>query len=80
MIEHVPLYPLAPLLFLAAVAVFALQMARHLRVFAVARGPANVGNEPGRLALAVQVRDRPGADVPRPGRGLACTPRSSGAS
>ncbi len=48
MIEHIPLYPLAPLLFLAAVVLFALLMARHLRVFAYAR-PAAVGDEPGRL-------------------------------
>ena len=34
---HVPLYPLAPVLFLVATTVFALQMARHLRVFARAR-------------------------------------------
>src|SRR5688572_8449417 len=61
MTEQIPLYPLAPLLFLTAVAVFALLMARHLRVFAVARGPANVGDEPGRLTslfkyAIVQVR------------------------
>jgi Fe-S oxidoreductase len=47
--EHVPFYPLAPLLFLTAVVVFALLMARHLRVFAYARGTANVGDEPGRI-------------------------------
>jgi Fe-S oxidoreductase len=61
MTEHVPLYPLAPLLFAAAVVVFTLLMARHLRVFATARGPANVGQEPGRLTslfkyAIVQVR------------------------
>jgi Fe-S oxidoreductase len=48
MLEQVPLYPVAPLVFLAAVVVFALLMARHLRVFALAR-PAPVGDEPGRL-------------------------------
>ena len=61
MIEHVPLYPLAPLLFLIAVVLFTLLMARHLRVFAYARGAANVGDEPGRLGslfkyAIVQVR------------------------
>ena len=35
--ELIPLYPLAPLVFLGAGALFALQMARHLRVFATAR-------------------------------------------
>ena len=34
---HVPLYPLAPVLFLVAVTLFGLQMARHLRVFTRAR-------------------------------------------
>ncbi len=48
MIDHVPFYPLAPLLFVAAVLVFGLLMARHLRVFAYAR-PAAVGDEPGRI-------------------------------
>jgi Fe-S oxidoreductase len=48
MIEHIPLYPLAPLLFLAAVVLFGLLMARHLRVFAYAQ-PASVGDEPGRI-------------------------------
>lgn len=37
MTDAVPLYPLAPLLFLAAASIFVLRMARHLRVFAVAR-------------------------------------------
>jgi Fe-S oxidoreductase len=49
MVEHVPFYPLAPLLFLASVVLFVLLMARHLRVFAYARGAAAVGDEPGRL-------------------------------
>jgi Fe-S oxidoreductase len=48
MAEHVPFYPLAPLLFLVAVVIFALMMARHLRVFAYAR-PAPIGDEPERL-------------------------------
>ena len=48
MTEHVPFYPLAPLLFALAAIVFALEMARHLRVFAHAR-PAGIGDEPGRL-------------------------------
>ena len=39
MVEHVPFYPLAPLLFLVAAVVFALLMARHLRVLAP-RSPA----------------------------------------
>src|SRR4051812_31834644 len=54
MVEHVPFYPLAPLVFLAAVALFVLLMARHLRVFAIARGPANVGQEPGRLTSLIK--------------------------
>ncbi len=41
---HVPLYPLAPVLFLVAAVVFALQMARHLRVFSRAR-PATVTDQ-----------------------------------
>ena len=44
--ETVPLYPLAPLVFLAAAVLFALQMARHLRVFAVA--PAGGRDGPAR--------------------------------
>ena len=48
MLEHVPFYPLAPTLFALAVVAFALMMARHLRVFAVAR-PAPIGDEPGRI-------------------------------
>jgi len=46
--EQIPFYPLAPVLFVAAVVLFGLLMARHLRVFAFAR-PAPVGDEPGRL-------------------------------
>jgi Fe-S oxidoreductase len=49
MVEHVPLYPLAPAVFALAVVVFALLMARHLRVFARATAPARIGDEPGRL-------------------------------
>ena len=49
MTEQIPFYPLAPVLFVGAVVVFALLMARHLQVFAYARGTANVGDEPGRV-------------------------------
>jgi Fe-S oxidoreductase len=45
MLEQVPLYPLAPAVFLLAVVLFGLQLARHLRVFAVAR-PAAVTDQP----------------------------------
>jgi len=48
MVENVPFYPLAPLLFAASAVLFGLLMARHLRVWAYAR-PAAVGDEPGRL-------------------------------
>ncbi len=48
MVEHVPFYPLAPVMFIASVVLFALLMARHLRVFAYAR-PAAIHDEPGRL-------------------------------
>jgi Fe-S oxidoreductase len=48
MVEHVPLYPLAPLLFFVAAVVFLLEMARHLRVFAHAQ-PAPVQDEPARI-------------------------------
>jgi len=47
-VERVPFYPLAPTLFVVAVIGFMLLMARHLRVFAVAR-PAAIGDEPGRF-------------------------------
>ena len=47
--EHVPAYPLVFPLFYGAAVIFALVMARHLRVFAVA-GPSTVsGNIPARL-------------------------------
>ncbi len=49
---HVPLYPLAPALFLGAVVVFGLQMARHLRVFARAH-PASVTDQGGRRTDAL---------------------------
>src|SRR4051812_24822052 len=49
MVEHVPFYPLAPLLFVVAVVGFTLLMARHLRVWAYARPAPNIGDEPGRL-------------------------------
>lgn len=60
MLEQVPLYPLAPLLFAVAAVGFALLMARHLRVFSYAR-PIAIGDEPGRLGslmkyAIVQVR------------------------
>ncbi|HEX5465371.1 MAG TPA: (Fe-S)-binding protein, partial [Candidatus Limnocylindrales bacterium] len=44
-IREAPFFQLAPLVFLAAVVIFALQMARHLRVFAAA-GPAQVTDQP----------------------------------
>ena len=69
MVEHVPLYPLAPLLFLAsAVAVRAAHGAPPARLGLRAAGPT-VRDEPGRLRRAVQVRHRAGAHVPRPGCG-----------
>ena len=48
MAEHIPFYPLAPILFVVAVVAFALLMARHLRIFAYAR-PATITESPGRL-------------------------------
>lgn len=45
MLQQVPLYPVAPLIFAAAAAVFVLQMARHLRIFAAAR-PSSVVDRP----------------------------------
>src|SRR3954451_6985105 len=50
MVEHVPLYPLAPLMFAVAVVGFTLLMARHLRVWAYARPAPTVRDEPGRLS------------------------------
>ena len=60
MVEQVPLYPLAPLLFWVAAIVFVLLMARHLRVWSYAQA-APVEDQPGRLAslfkyAIVQVR------------------------
>jgi Fe-S oxidoreductase len=46
LVEQVPLYPLAPLLFAAATLVFVLEMARHLRVFARAKA-SPVFDQPG---------------------------------
>ena len=67
---HVPLYPLAPALFLIAVVAFALQMARHLRVFARAR-PATVTDQgEARVGSLVRYAHRPGAHVPGPAAGL----------
>jgi Fe-S oxidoreductase len=43
--EQVPFYPLAPVLFAGAAILFLLQMARHLRLFAVAQ-PATVTDQP----------------------------------
>ncbi|KRT63931.1 MAG: hypothetical protein XU10_C0006G0078 [Chloroflexi bacterium CSP1-4] len=45
LLEQVPLYPLAPLVFAVAALIFALEMARHLRVFAAAR-PSTVADQP----------------------------------
>ncbi len=39
-VEQVPFYPLAPLVFFVAATIFVLEMARHLRIFAVARRSA----------------------------------------
>jgi Fe-S oxidoreductase len=54
--EHVPFYPLVFALFWGAALVFALAMARHLRVFAAARaaGPSPFDNIPARLVGLVQ--------------------------
>jgi Fe-S oxidoreductase len=46
-LQRIPLYPLLPLIFLGAAALFGLQMARHLRVFAAAR-PTSVTDQPER--------------------------------
>jgi len=47
LLARIPLYPVLPLIFLVAAVVFALQMGRHLRIFATAR-PATVTDEPER--------------------------------
>jgi Fe-S oxidoreductase len=54
--EHVPFYPLVFAVFWGAVVVFALAMARHLRVFAAVRatGPSPFENVPARLAGLVR--------------------------
>ena len=54
--EHVPLYPLVFALFWGAALIFALAMARHLRVFAAARapGPSPFDNVPARVAGLVE--------------------------
>ncbi len=54
MVEHVPFYPLAPLLFASAVVLFVLLMARHLRVWAYARPAPSVRDEPGRLSSLIK--------------------------
>ena len=66
--EHVPAYPLVFPLFYGAAVIFALVMARHLRVFAVA-GPSTVsGKIPARLwgvveyALPARIGEMAGAD------------------
>src|SRR3954453_2920875 len=46
-LQRIPLYPLLPLIFLAAAMLFGLQMARHLRVFAAVK-PAAVTDQPER--------------------------------
>jgi Fe-S oxidoreductase len=54
--EHVPYYPLVFALFWGAALVFALAMARHLRVFAAARasGPSPFDNIPARISGLIQ--------------------------
>jgi Fe-S oxidoreductase len=54
--EHVPLYPLVFAVFWGAALIFALAMARHLRVFAAARaeGPSPFDNIPARLIGLVE--------------------------
>ena len=49
--EHVPYYPLVFAIFWGAVVLFALAMARHLRIFAAARasGPSPFDNVPARI-------------------------------
>lgn len=54
MTSEVPFYPLAPLIFLLAAVVFALRMARHLRVFAAAR-PSKVGDRPAQRLRSMAV-------------------------
>ena len=54
MLDEVPLYPLAPIVFLAAAGLFVLQMARHLRVFAVVRPAVVTDQPPARLGSMVR--------------------------
>ena len=54
--EHVPYYPLVFALFWGAAGLFALAMARHLRIFAAARatGPSLLDNVPARIAGLIE--------------------------
>ncbi|HEX2626221.1 MAG TPA: (Fe-S)-binding protein, partial [Candidatus Limnocylindrales bacterium] len=54
--DHVPFYPAVFVVFWGAMLVFALEMARHLRVFAAARaaGPSPFADIPARVAGLVQ--------------------------
>ena len=54
MIEAIPLYPLAAVVFLGAGVLFVLQMARHLRVFAVAQRSAVTDRPEARIASFVR--------------------------
>ena len=54
MTSEVPLYPLAPMVFVLAVLSFALQMARHLRVFGAARS-STVADRPGERVRSLVV-------------------------
>jgi Fe-S oxidoreductase len=54
MVQNVPFYPLAPLLFLVSAVLFALLMARHLRVWAYAKSAPTVRDEPGRLSSLIK--------------------------
>lgn len=53
-ITHVPFWPLLPLLFWAAAALFALQMARHLRIMGVVRPTAPLRDARRRTAALVR--------------------------
>jgi heterodisulfide reductase subunit C len=54
MLDQVPLYPLAPVVFLVAAALFILQMARHLRVFAAAQPAVVTDQTESRIASLVR--------------------------
>ena len=54
MTSQIPLYPLAPVVFTLAVIAFALQMARHLRVFAATR-PSPLGDRIGERVRSLLV-------------------------